>query len=236
MTGSAAATGSAATTDRAEPAGLAARVVVTRGEFRLDATLEVEPGEVLSLVGANGSGKSTLLGALAGLVPVDAGRVTLAGVALDDVAAGIRTAPERRGVGLVPQQHLVFGHLTAVENVAFGLRARGVRPRVARDRAREWLDRVGLADHADVRGDRLSGGQSQRVAIARALVVEPRLLLLDEPFASLDASVRGRLHDVVLSAVAAGQVPTILVTHDQHEAEDLGQRTLRLAHGAPVAL
>ena len=214
------------------PAGLDADVVVTRGGFRLDVAVAVPAGQVLSLVGANGSGKSTVLAALAGLVPLEAGAVRLGADVLDDVGARIHTVPERRGVGLVPQQHLIFGHLSAAENVAFGLRARGVRPREARERAREWLDRVGLLDHSDVRGDRLSGGQSQRVAIARALVVEPRLLLLDEPFASLDSTVRGAMHDVVRAAVADRQIPTVLVTHDRAEADELGDRTLRLVHGS----
>lgn len=215
------------------PDGLRAHVVAERGRLRLDVTVDVAPGEVLCVVGPNGSGKSTLLWALAGLVPLAAGRVELGATVLDDVAARLHVpAPERR-TGLVPQSHVLFGHLSALENVAFGLRARGIPARDARARASDALERVGLADHAHERADRLSGGQSQRAALARALVVEPRLLLLDEPFAALDAAARPLLHDVVRDVVGRG-IPSVLVTHDATEAAALGTRTLHLADGQAV--
>ncbi|WP_102509810.1 ABC transporter ATP-binding protein [Sanguibacter massiliensis] len=210
------------------PDSLRAHVVAERGRLRLDVSLNVAPGEVLCVVGPNGSGKSTLLWALAGLVPLSGGTVTLGGMVLDDARQHVPAAG--RHVGLVPQSHVLFTHLSVLENVAFGLRARGVRPGVARARAADALARVGLTDHAHDRADRLSGGQSQRVALARALVVEPRLLLLDEPFAALDAAVRPLLHDVVRDVVGRG-IPTVLVTHDATEAAALGTRTLHLADG-----
>ncbi|QIK84697.1 ABC transporter ATP-binding protein [Sanguibacter sp. HDW7] len=215
------------------PGGLRAHVVAERGRLQLDVELSVAPGEVLCVVGPNGSGKSTLLWVLAGLVPLAAGRVTLGGAVLDDVQARVHVpAPDRR-TGLVPQSHVLFGHLSALENVAFGLRARGVPVRDARKRAADALEHVGLADHAHERADRLSGGQSQRVALARAVVVEPALLLLDEPFAALDEAARPLLHDVVRD-VAAGGTPVVLVTHDAAEAVALGDRSVRLADGRAV--
>lgn len=210
--------------------GLRAHVLTQRGRLRLDVALDVGPGEVLCVVGPNGSGKSTLLWALAGLVPLAGGHVTLGDTVLDDVAARIHVPAAERHLGLVPQSHVLFGHLSALENVAFGLRARGVRAREARTRAADALARVGLSGHAAERADRLSGGQSQRVALARALVVEPRALLLDEPFAALDAAVRLLLHDVVRGVAAAG-TPVVLVTHDATEAAALGTRVLALADG-----
>ncbi|HEY0697079.1 MAG TPA: ATP-binding cassette domain-containing protein, partial [Micromonospora sp.] len=123
--------------------------MVTRGGFRLDLTLAVDAGEVLAVLGPNGAGKSTLLRALAGLAPLDAGEIHLAGEPVDSPAAGLFVPPERRPVGVVFQDHLLFPHLTVVENVAFGPRCRGVGRRAAREQATGWLSRLGLADHAD---------------------------------------------------------------------------------------
>ncbi|MGP7959258.1 ABC transporter ATP-binding protein [Sanguibacter sp. A247] len=212
------------------PDGLRAHVVAQRGRLQLDVMLEAGPGEVVCVVGPNGSGKSTLLWALAGLVPLVGGHVTLGGTVLDDVAARTHVPAAARHLGLVPQTHVLFDHLSALENVAFGLRARRMRARDARGLAAEALGRVGLIDHAHERADRLSGGQSQRVALARALVVQPRMLLLDEPFAALDAASRPLLHDVVRGVAAAG-TPVVLVTHDAAEAAALGTQIVTLADG-----
>ncbi|PWD51407.1 hypothetical protein C8046_12805 [Serinibacter arcticus] len=201
--------------------------VVRRGEFEVRLDLRIGPGEVVALTGPNGAGKSSLLGAVAGLVPLVSGEVALGGAVLDGEAAFV--PPERRGVGLVPQQHLLFGHLTALENVAYGLRARGVHRREARAEAGEWLDRLGLADRAQLRADRLSGGQSQRVAIARALASRPRAVLLDEPFAALDIRVRDDVRRLVRDALVELGVPALLVTHDPAEVDQLATREVRLA-------
>ncbi len=142
------------------------------------------------LVGPNGAGKSTLLRALAGLLPIDTGSIRVDGTVLDDPEAGVFVAPEKRPVSLMFQDGLLFRHLSALDNVAFGLRARGVPKAEANARARHLLDRLGLAGVAHAKPDALSGGQAQRVALARALAVEPRALLLDEPLAALDAGTR----------------------------------------------
>jgi molybdate transport system ATP-binding protein len=212
---------------------LVADVHVRLGDFRLDVPVRVEPGEVVAVVGPNGSGKTSLLRALAGLIPLEAGRVELDGELLEE-GGGRRMPPERRPVGVVFQDHLLFPHLSALDNVAFGLRMRGASRGDARRRAAAWLERVGLAGHADARPRALSGGQAQRVALARALVTEPRLLLLDEPLAAVDASARVELRRALRTELAAHPGARLLVTHDPLEAMALAGRLLVLEDGRLV--
>jgi molybdate transport system ATP-binding protein len=197
---------------------LDARVRLGLGELALDVELTARPGETVVVVGPNGAGKTTLLRALAGLQPLDAGRVTLDGVALDDADAGVLVPPERRPVGIVFQDGLLFPHLSALENVAFGLRSRGQARGEARRQAAEWLSRVGLAGREQARPPELSGGQAQRVALARALAPHPRLLLLDEPLAALDATTRVEVRRDLRRHLATYDGVRILVTHDPLEA------------------
>jgi molybdate transport system ATP-binding protein len=213
---------------------LDAEVVVERGDFQLDAHLTVEPGEVVALLGPNGAGKTTLLRALAGLVPLTEGRVELAGVVLEDVASGRRLETADRAVGVVFQDHLLFPHLSARDNVAFAARARGVPSREARARAQAWLDRVGLATRADARPPQLSGGQAQRVALVRALASDPALLLLDEPLAALDVETRQQVRGDLRDHLAAFAGPAVLVTHDPVEALTLADRLVVLEAGRIV--
>src|SRR3954471_7192865 len=168
---------------------LDARIRVHLGALDLDVELHAEAGETVALLGPNGAGKTTVLRALSGLVPIDAGRIELDGVVLDDGSSRF-VPPERRPVGVVFQDYVLFPHLSALDNVAFGLRAHGVGRAEGRRRASDWLATVGLADHALARPAALSGGQAQRVALARALAVAPRLLVLDEPLAALDQQAR----------------------------------------------
>jgi len=191
----------------------------------------VATGELVVLLGPNGAGKTTLLRALAGLVPLEAGRVVLDGLVLDDAATGEHVPPERRPVGFVFQDYLLFPHLSALENVAFGLRARGLGRVEARRRAAAWLDRVGLAGHGGSRPRALSGGQAQRVALARAMVAEPRLLLLDEPLAALDATTRTALRRELRRQLASFAGTRLLVTHDPLEALALADRLVVLEDG-----
>jgi molybdate transport system ATP-binding protein len=141
-------------------AGLRAQIDVRRADFALSLRLSAEPGQVLALLGPNGAGKSTTLRALAGLVPLSGGWVTQSGVVLEDTAARVRVPTEARGIGMVFQDYLLFPHLSALENVAFGLRARGVARRAARQRAAGWLDRMGLSAHTRSRPSAPSGGQA----------------------------------------------------------------------------
>jgi molybdate transport system ATP-binding protein len=214
--------------------GLQARLVARQGTFELDVAISAVSGEVLAVLGPNGAGKSTLLRALAGLVRLDEGQIRLGARVLDDVRAGIRTAPEHRRIGLVFQDYLLFPHLTALDNVAYGLRAHGVRRAAARHSAGLWLERVRLADHAGSRPRQLSGGEAQRVALARALVLQPDLLLLDEPLAALDASTRLSLRTDLRRHLTSYGGPAIVVTHDAVEAMVLADRLMVVEHGRIV--
>ncbi|HJR91633.1 MAG TPA: ABC transporter ATP-binding protein [Acidimicrobiia bacterium] len=199
-------------------AGLDARFEVRRGEFRLALGLSIPLGRTVALLGPNGAGKTTALATIAGLHAVQQGRISLGGVTLDDPAAGVFVPPEQRRVGVVFQDYLLFPHLTVIENVAFGLRSRGVARLPAQERAADWLGRMGLAGLEGRRPDDLSGGQAQRVALARALVSDPELLLLDEPLSALDVTTRGRLRRSLAEHLAAFPGPRLLITHDPAEA------------------
>lgn len=205
-----------------------AELVVRRAAFALDLVLRVEAGEVVALLGPNGAGKSTALRALAGLTPLTGGHITLDGEALHERSA------ERRPVGMVFQDYLLFPHLSALDNVAFGPRCHGVRKGEARRRAAEWLGRVGLADHAAARPRELSGGQAQRVALARALAVRPRMLLLDEPLAALDAHTRLDIRAQLRRHLADFEGAAVLVTHDPLDAMVLADRIVVIEDGRLV--
>ncbi|MEU1851096.1 ABC transporter ATP-binding protein [Streptomyces sp. NPDC019990] len=221
-------TGRDDTTPGLLPQGLDAHLVVDRGPFRLDVTLTAAPGDVVALLGPNGAGKTTALRALAGLCPLTSGHLGLDGVRLD------RTPPESRPVGVVFQDYLLFPHLTALDNVAFGPRCQGESKAKARAQAAEWLDRMGLADHAGAKPRRLSGGQAQRVALARALATRPRLLLLDEPLAALDARTRLDVRAQLRRHLAGFEAVAVLVTHDALDAMVLADRLVVVEDGQVV--
>ena len=219
--------------------GLRAAVQVRQGSFVLDASVHAAAGEIVAVLGPNGAGKSTLLRAIAGLQAIASGRVELDGVVLDDIAADGASAntcmsPAQRNIGVVFQEHRLFPHLRAVDNVAFGLRARGVPRSEARASATQWLSRMGLADLAHRRPAALSGGQAQRVALARALACGPRLLLLDEPLAALDVQTRAEVQGELRVHLANFAGPTLLVTHDPIEALLLARRIVVLEDGHVV--
>ncbi|MEV0651105.1 ABC transporter ATP-binding protein [Phytomonospora sp. NPDC050363] len=213
---------------------LDAHLVVERETFRLDVALRVEPGEVVALLGPNGAGKTTALRALAGLRPLTAGHVTLAGTDLDRPARRVWTPVERRRVGVVFQDYLLFPHLTALDNVAFGPRRHGLPKREARAKAADWLARMGLAEYAGRKPRHLSGGQAQRVALARALAVDPALLLLDEPLAALDARTRLDTRTELHTHLGEHSGATLLVTHDPLDALILADRLVIVEDGRVV--
>jgi molybdate transport system ATP-binding protein len=213
---------------------LEARIGVRLGVLTLDVGLDAQPGETVVLLGPNGAGKTTVLRVIAGLFALDAGRVVVDCQVLDDPVSGEWVPTERRPIGYVFQDHALFPHLSALENVAFGLRARGARRREADRRAQGWLERVGVAEHAGARPRALSGGQAQRVALARALVLEPRVLLLDEPLSALDATARVDTRRELRRHLEAHHGVRIVVTHDPVDAMTLGDRVIVLEAGRVV--
>jgi molybdate transport system ATP-binding protein len=202
------------------------------GDFELDLAVAAQPGECVALAGPSGAGKSTLLRIVAGLLRPDRGVVRCDGQLWLDTARGIDVAPERRRCGYVFQDYALFEHLSAWQNVAYGLRR--VPRAERRARAEALLDRFGLLPHANARPRTLSGGERQRVALARVLAVEPRALLLDEPLAALDARTRTRAGRELAGVLRDAGVPAILVTHDFAEAAVLGDRVAVIDHGRVV--
>ena len=213
---------------------LSADIAMARESFRLDVALSVGEGEVVVLLGPNGAGKSTVLGVIAGLLRPDVGRLVCEEVVLLDTTAGVHLEPQARQVGLVVQDYLLFPHMSALENVAFGLRARGVPRDVARAQAASWLKRLGVAELSRRRPSALSGGQAQRVALARALAVRPRILLLDEPLAALDAGTRPAVRSDLRRHLDGYEGCTLMVTHDPVEALVLADRIVVLENGSVV--
>jgi molybdate transport system ATP-binding protein len=193
---------------------------------RLQAAASAEAGDVVAVIGPNGAGKSTLLRAIAGLVTSD-GDIRVDGASWSSPPRPVR----ERSVGLSFQDQLLFPHLSALDNVAFGPRSRGVTRQAARATAQEWLERFGVADLAVRRPRELSGGQAQRVSIARALATEPQLLLLDEPFAGLDVGVATGLRIELARHLASYDGVTLLVTHAAIDALTLADQVWVLDRG-----
>jgi molybdate transport system ATP-binding protein len=194
-------------------------------------SFEARDGEITGLLGPNGAGKTTTVDGLAGLAPLDAGHVRLAGRTLDDPAADVFVAPEERRIGVVFQRYLLFEHLDVLDNVAFGPLSRGATRREARRCARDWLATFELDQLATRRPAELSGGQAQRVALARALAGEPDLLLLDEPLAALDVATRSHLRRTLAGHLAGYPGPRLLITHDPADAFLLADRVHVLEGG-----
>ncbi|OZE38385.1 MULTISPECIES: ABC transporter ATP-binding protein [unclassified Rhodococcus (in: high G+C Gram-positive bacteria)] len=197
--------------------------------------LDLGDGEMLAVLGPSGCGKTTLLRSIAGLHRIDAGRITSDGRDIS-VAGQIQVPPEKRGIGLMPQEGGLFPHLTVRRNIEFGLRAGFLRPYLSgRDeRARrvdEMLELVGLPDSGGVKPSELSGGQQQRIALARALAPAPSVVLMDEPFAALDAGLRTSIRQDVRELLQSSKTASILVTHDRAEALGTADRVAVLLGG-----
>lgn len=190
-----------------------------------DFNLEIKPGEMVVLLGGSGCGKSTALRSLAGLEDIQAGRILVGGQDVTGVPVN------KRDMAMVFQAYSLFPHMTALQNVEFGLEIRGVTRAERRHLAMEKLDLVGLADQAGKYTQQMSGGQQQRVALARALAVNPRVLLLDEPLSALDAKVRVQLRDEIRRIQLEAGTTTVFVTHDQEEARALADRIGVMNHG-----
>ena len=187
-----------------------------------DLSFEVPTATTLAITGPSGVGKSTVLQAICGLVRISSGAISI-----DD--RDITQLPtHKRGIGMVTQTNDLFPHLTVSQNIAFGLRMRGVSPRETSDRVEEMLDLVGLPDFSLREIESLSGGESRRIALARALAPSPKILLLDEPFTGLDDEIRNSLMHQVQAILQSSSMTSILVTHDHSEADFLSSSTLSL--------
>jgi iron(III) transport system ATP-binding protein len=198
-----------------------------------DVSFTVGPGEFVSLLGPSGCGKTTTLRCIAGFERPDSGRITVDGEVITEPGRGIFVPPNRRRFGMVFQSYAVWPHMTVMENVAYPLKVAGRFKRAEiEDRVRDKLRVVGLAGYEERYPTQLSGGQQQRVALARALVMEPRVLLFDEPLSNLDAKLRERMRFELIDIQSGLGIPAVYVTHDQSEAMVMSRRVIVMERGA----
>jgi ABC-type Fe3+/spermidine/putrescine transport system ATPase subunit len=193
--------------------------------------LDVSEGELLALLGPSGCGKTTTLRMIAGLERPDAGRIEVAGRRLNDVAEGIAVPPEQRGMGMVFQSYAVWPHMTVARNIDYPLRIRRVAREEREQRLARALELVQLQGHSSKYPHELSGGQQQRVALARGLIMEPKVLLLDEPLSNLDARLRRSMRREIREIQRALRTTMLYVTHDREEAEEIADRMAVLIAG-----
>ncbi len=211
--------------------------VIIRGAFTIDAHCSIADRECVALRGVNGSGKSSVLLAIAGLIPVVSGVISLHDVCLSNSHDGIWVEPEQRNIGFLPQGGALFPHLSCAENIEFGLRAQGI-PRSTRERTtHEMMAQFGISQLADRLPHQLSGGQRQRVAIARTLVLNPSVLLFDEPTVALDSAGRDEVLETLLHTRNTFTGPIMFTSHDDRDVEALAHRSISLtptAHGSAL--
>jgi molybdate transport system ATP-binding protein len=200
-------------------------------DFPLKAAFRVRAGETLVLIGENGAGKSTVLNLVSGLLSPDRGAISLGDRLLFSSPDRVDVPPERRNIGHLFQSYALFPHLTVFENVAFGLRCHKVQKEEVKRRVGELLEEMGILSLEREPVGRLSGGQRQRVALARALVLEPDLLLLDEPLAALDVKSRGSMRTELKEAIVTAGIPALLVTHHFEDALVLGDQVCLIEEG-----
>jgi molybdate transport system ATP-binding protein len=200
-------------------------------DFSLEITLHARPGEILVLMGENGAGKSTVLNTISGLLAPDAGTIRLDGSVLFDSGTGVDAPVENRCIGYVFQNSAVFPHLSVRDNIAFGLCARHKPTVYIKERVGHWMHAMEIEDLAEVKAGNLSGGQKQRVALARALVIEPALLMLDEPFTALDAENIQLVKELTRTFVTEMAIPCLIVTHRMSDSRDVGDRVCVICQG-----
>ena len=204
------------------------KAIVGKGSSSIKVDLEIVPGEVVGIVGSNGIGKTTLVETIAGIIPVRSGEVCCDGVMWDSPRENVWVPPEKRHCAVAFQDTRLFPHMTAMQNVTFGLRARRVSKDEAQHIAHEFLEKVGVGHLAERRTAQLSGGEAQRVALARALAGNPKVLLLDEPLSAIDADSKDQLRLVLSDAFRDFSGIALLVSHDPADVEFLATRTVTL--------
>lgn len=200
-------------------------------DFKLEVKIEVAEGEIMMLVGDNGCGKTTLLNIVAGLIRPDSGRIALDGRPLYDSELKISVAPEVRSVGYVFQSYALFPHMSVYDNVAFGLRTRKISKKEIDFLVKDHLEAAGLWEIRRAKAGSISGGQKQCVALARALIIEPRLLLLDEPLSALDVRKQAAMRRDLRERIHSCGVPSIIVTHDLRDVACIGDRACLVERG-----
>lgn len=200
-------------------------------DFDLEVTTQIAEGEILMLVGDNGCGKTTLLNMIAGLIEPDTGMIALDGRPLFDSGLKIDITPERRNIGYVFQSYALFPHMSVYDNVAFGLRTRKLSRKEIDLLVRDHLTAAGLWEIRNARAVDISGGQKQRVALARALIIEPDILLLDEPLSALDVRKQAEMRKDLRERIHSCGVPSIIVTHDLRDVASIGDRACLLERG-----
>lgn len=212
------------------------RISVTRKlrDFTLDLKLNAEGGETLVLMGNNGSGKTTVLNLVAGLMAPDGGSIEADGKKLFSSEEEIDLPPEQRNIGYVFQNYALFPHMSVFDNVAFGLRMRKLPALEIRSRVKAELDPVGMWELQGVKAARLSGGQKQKVALARSLVIEPALLLLDEPLSALDREMHDTIMENLRERLKKDRITSIVVLHNNRDALELGHKVCVLDRGRVV--
>jgi ABC-type sulfate/molybdate transport systems ATPase subunit len=200
-------------------------------DFSLDLAIRAGPGEVVVLMGENGAGKSSVLNIISGLASPDKGSIRLNSTVLFDSGTNVDVPTENRRIGYVLQNSAVFPHLSVRENIAFGLRARHKSPVFIKEHVGRWLKVMHIEDLGDVKAGNLSGGQKQRVALARALVIEPALLMLDEPFTALDAENIQLVKELTRTFVTEMAIPCLIVTHRMSDSRDVGDMVCVICQG-----
>lgn len=201
---------------------------IGKGTYSLSVDFLIEPGEVVGIVGRNGAGKTTLIETIAGIVPMVTGSVALNGTDWDNAPLNVWVTPEERRCAVVFQDLRLFPHMTAQQNVAFGLRARGMSKGLANNLAVKKLQVVGAEHLADRRASELSGGEAQRVALARAIAINPGVLLLDEPLSAIDAASKEPVREVLATVLQQFTGIALLVSHDPTDVATLATRTVTL--------
>ena len=212
--------------------GLIAQIAVRRPDgFEVEVDLEIAHGSTVAVLGPNGAGKSTLVGVLAGVLPIDSGRIVLGTDVLDDPSEKVFVDPENRDIGIVFQDYLLFPHLTVADNVGFGLLASGLPKSEVTAMVDVWLERSGLTGISGKKARELSGGQAQQVAVARAIMSGPRMLVFDEPMAALDATSRVEMRRRLADHLNEFDGPRLLITHDATEAFLLAENIYVMENG-----